>query len=215
MTTGDLAELRREYARATLDESTVDPDPIRQFGRWFDEAVRAELPEANAMTLATATRSGVPSARIVLLKGVDLRGFVFYTDRRSQKGRDLTDNPRAALVFHWVVLERQGRIAGAVTRVSDEESDAYFKTRPEGSRVSAWASHQGAPVPDRTSLDAAWQATAKRFPGGEIPRPPYWGGYRVAPEVVEFWQGRPSRYHDRILYRRRADGQWSIERLSP
>jgi pyridoxamine 5'-phosphate oxidase len=214
MTTLDLAALRRDYALATLDERDVDPDPIRQFERWFADAAAARVPEPNAMTLSTASRDGVPSARIVLLKGVDANGFAFYTDYRSRKGAELAENPLAALTFLWKEIERQVRITGSVSRVSTEESEAYFRTRPPGSRLGAWASHQSAVLISREELEARVQDTAARFPDGDIPLPPHWGGFRVAPDEIEFWQGRPSRLHDRLLYRR-GERDWEISRLSP
>jgi pyridoxamine 5'-phosphate oxidase len=210
----NLADLRREYARAALDERSVDPDPLRQFLRWMEEATRAEALEPSAMVLATATPDGVPSARVVLLKGADAEGFVFYCDTRSQKGTELAANPVAALVFWWGGLERQVRVRGSVLRVSDAEADAYFRTRPEGSRISAWASHQSQVVADRAVLEARWDEAARRFASGEIPRPPYWSGFRIVPEEYEFWQGRPNRLHDRLRYRK-ANAAWLIERLSP
>jgi pyridoxamine 5'-phosphate oxidase len=210
-----LADLRREYARAALDERTVDRDPLRQLLAWLDDATRAGLLEPNAMTLATVTGDGAPSARIVLLKGADQKGLVFFTDARSRKGEELARNPRAALVFWWGELERQVRIAGAVAQVAPEESEAYYRSRPEGSRISAWASHQSRPVPDRATLERQWDEAARRYTGGEIPRPPYWGGYRVTPAEYEFWQGRANRLHDRIRYRLDAGGTWTVGRLSP
>ncbi|HWJ22211.1 MAG TPA: pyridoxamine 5'-phosphate oxidase [Gemmatimonadaceae bacterium] len=210
----DLASLRRSYARASLGEGDVAADPIAQFLAWFDDAQAAELREPNAMTLATATPDGAPSARIVLLKGVDERGFVFYTDYRSRKGDELAANPRAALVFHWAELERQVRVTGTVARVSREESEAYYRTRPVGSRIGAWASHQSRPIAGRAELEAREAELARRYADGDVPLPPHWGGYRVAPETVEFWQGRPSRLHDRLRYVR-EDGGWRVERLSP
>jgi pyridoxamine 5'-phosphate oxidase len=214
MTTLDLAALRRDYALATLDERDVDADPIRQFERWFADAAAARVPEPNAMTLSTATRDGVPSARIVLLKGVDANGFAFYTDYRSRKGAELAENPLAALTFLWKEIERQVRITGSVSRVSTHESDAYFRTRPLGSRLGAWASHQSAVLASREELEARVQDVIGRFPDGDVPLPPHWGGFRVAPDEIEFWQGRPDRLHDRLLYRRGERG-WEISRLSP
>ena len=214
MTTLDLAALRRDYALATLDERDVDADPIRQFERWFADATAARVPEPNAMTLSTATRDGVPSARIVLLKGVDANGFAFYTDYRSRKGAELAENPLAALTFLWKEIERQVRITGSVSRVSTQESEAYFRTRPPGSRLGAWASHQSAVLASREELEARVQDVIGRFPDGDVPLPPHWGGFRVAPDEIEFWQGRPDRLHDRLLYRRGERG-WEISRLSP
>ena len=214
MTTLDLAAIRRDYALATLDERDVDADPIRQFERWFADAAAARVPEPNAMTLSTATRDGVPSARIVLLKGVDANGFAFYTDYRSRKGAELAENPLAALTFLWKEIERQVRITGSVSRVSTQESDAYFRTRPLGSRLGAWASHQSAVLASREELEARVQDVIGRFPDGDVPLPPHWGGFRVAPDEIEFWQGRSDRLHDRLLYRRGERG-WEISRLSP
>lgn len=209
-----IADLRREYSLATLDVADVDGDPVVQFQRWFDQATAAALLEPNAMTLATCGTDGRPSARIVLLKGVDARGFVFYTDYRSRKAADLTQNPRAALVFLWKEIERQVRIEGDVTRIEAAESDAYFRSRPLGSRLSASASRQSAIIPDRASLETAVRAIGAKFPDGDVPLPEHWGGYRLAPSTLEFWQGRPDRLHDRIRYRREG-GAWLVERLSP
>ena len=211
-----LAALRRDYARATLTERDVDPDPIRQFERWFVEAQAAAVPDVNAMTLATAAPDGTPSARIVLLKGVDARGFAFYTDYRSQKGAELSHNSRAALVFYWSPLERQVRITGAVSRTSSDESAAYFASRPLLSRLSATASHQSSAIPDRASLEARVADLARTYNDtNPPPLPTFWGGFRVAPTAVEFWQGRPNRLHDRLRYVRSDTGAWRIERLSP
>jgi pyridoxamine 5'-phosphate oxidase len=209
-----ITDLRREYARASLDERDLSHDPVVEFARWFAQAQEAQLPEPNAMTLATATTGGAPSARIVLLKGFDQRGFVFFTDYRSRKGEELAANPRAALVFYWGELERQVRITGRVSRTTAEESAAYYRTRPLGSRLGAWVSHQSRVIPSRRVLEDDLREVERRFDDGEVPLPPYWGGFRVEPDEVEFWQGRPSRLHDRIRYRR-ADGRWTVERLSP
>ncbi len=209
-----ISDLRREYAAARLDESEVDPDPMRQFARWFDDARRAELLEPNAMTLATAAADGAPSARIVLLKAADERGFTFFTDYRSRKGRELEANPRAALVFHWGELERQVRIMGTVSRMSREENEAYFLSRPRGSRLGAWTSHQSTVIGTRADLEERLEAMTARFDGGDVPLPPYWGGFRVRPDTIELWQGREDRLHDRVLYRREG-GAWRVERLSP
>jgi pyridoxamine 5'-phosphate oxidase len=209
----DLANLRREYMRAGLEESGLERDPVAQFGKWLDDAVRAEVPLPNAMTLATATRSGRPSARAVLLKGFDAHGFVFFTNYESRKGRELEENPRAMLLFCWESLERQVRIEGAVERTAAAESDEYFASRPLGARLSAIVSPQSEPVPSRAELEARVAAAAKRL--GDAPaRPAHWGGYRLVPEGFEFWQGRPDRLHDRLCYSR-AGGGWRIGRLAP
>lgn len=210
----NLADLRREYARAVLDESSINPDPHAQLLGWLEDAARAELLEPSAMVLATASEEGVPSARVLLLKGADAKGLIFFTDTRSQKGTELMGNPLAAAVFWWGELERQVRVNGTVTRVSDAEANAYFRTRPVGSRISAWASHQSQVVPNRAALEARWKEAAERFPTEEVPRPPYWSGFRLAPVQYEFWQGRPNRLHDRLRYRM-SGGKWVIERLSP
>ncbi len=210
-----VAALRYEYAGTSLDEDDVDADPVTQFMRWFEQALAAGVPEPNAMTVATATRAGVPSARIVLLKGFDARGFVFYTNYESRKGQELAENPVAALIFHWVELHRQVRITGAVEKVSREESDAYFQSRPRGSRLGAWASKQSSVLTGRAPLEVRLAELTMEFGEGDIPLPPFWGGYRVIPNAMEFWQGRPSRLHDRLRYARQPDDTWRIERLSP
>ncbi|MGH8600316.1 MAG: pyridoxamine 5'-phosphate oxidase [Burkholderiales bacterium] len=209
----NIADIRKEYAKASLSEADVASDPFRQFDKWFSEAVTADLTFPNAMTLATADASGQPSARIVLLKGADARGFVFYTNYDSRKGRDLAINRHTSLLFHWAELERQVRIEGAVEKVSAADSDAYFASRPPGSRLAAIASPQSEVVRDREWLEQEYAAAAGRF-GDSPPRPSNWGGYRVVPELIEFWQGRVSRLHDRLRYRRAAGG-WIIERLAP
>jgi pyridoxamine 5'-phosphate oxidase len=209
-----LADLRKEYTLHGLSESDLDPDPLRQFQHWFDQALNAGLIEPNAMTLATATPDGKPSARMVLLKGVNAGGFVFFTNYESRKGLELTANPWAALVFYWPELERQVRIEGRVERVAPEESDAYFVSRPNGNRIGAWASRQSAVISSRAELEQRVAELEARYADRDIPRPPYWGGFRVIPDMIEFWQGRPNRMHDRLRYRRANDG-WIIERLSP
>ena len=233
-----LAELRREYNLAGLRRKDLDPDPIGQFQRWFDQATGArasgrlrrffvtlykrllmigglEIVDINAMTLATVDEEGRPSARVVLLKGIDPRGFVFFTNYNSRKGRELAGNPNAALVCYWPELERQVTIAGKVTRVPGAESDAYFASRPYGSRIGAWASDQSQVVRDRAELEEHWKQFERKYPGPDVPRPLHWGGYVLYPERLEFWQGRPNRLHDRFRYTRQADNSWRIERLSP
>ncbi|OMG73313.1 pyridoxamine 5'-phosphate oxidase [Burkholderia ubonensis] len=211
-----LADLRINYSRASLDEADAAPSPFAQFDRWFKEALDAKLPEPNTMTLATVGENGRPSARIVLIKGVDERGFVFFTNYESRKGRDLAAHPYAALLFYWIELERQVRVEGRIEKTSAEDSDRYFASRPLGSRIGAWASDQSAVIDSRATLEAREKAVSERY-GDDPPRPPHWGGYRLVPESLEFWQGRPSRLHDRLLYTRddTAPHGWTISRLSP
>ena len=209
----DIASLRKSYERAELNESASEADPLRQFARWFDEARKSSVPEANAMTLATVGSDLRPSTRVVLIKDFDERGIVWYTNRQSRKGRELAGNPWAALQFHWVELERVVRIEGRVREVDDAESDAYFASRPLDHRIGAWASPQSQPIPGRAWLVAEAAKYAARFML-DPPRPPHWGGYRLEPDCWEFWQGRKSRLHDRLRYRLES-GQWIRERLSP
>jgi pyridoxamine 5'-phosphate oxidase len=209
----DIARLRTDYMKGALDEAHADPDPIRQFRRWWDEATRSSLPEVNAMTLATADQAGIPSARVVLLKGFDERGFVFFTNYESRKGRELADNPNAALLFFWPELERQIRIEGEVERIAPADSDEYYRSRPLASRIGAWASPQSEPIPGKAWLMARAAEMGLRH-GPNPGRPPHWGGYRLAPTVLEFWQGRPSRLHDRLRYRLDSAG-WERARLAP
>ena len=211
----DPASLRTDYRRASLDAADVDADPIRQFSSWYDAAAAAGVPEVNAMTLATVDADGRPSARIVLLRGADERGFTFYTNFRSRKGRELDARPDAALLFFWPQLERQVRIEGTVARAELPAADAYFAKRPRASQVGAWASPQSEPIPDRAWLERAYGEHDRRFGAeGGVPRPPHWGGYTLRPRAFEFWQGRASRLHDRIVYRRDGDA-WTIGRLAP
>jgi len=233
-----IADLRREYNLGGLSRSELAANPIAQFNKWFDDARGAraggrvrkfcvglyklllmaagrEAVEANAMTLATADEEGRPSARVVLLKGVDERGFIFFTNYESRKGQELAQNPQAALVFYWAELERQVCIAGSVSKLRPDESQAYFQNRPRGSRLAAWASNQSQVVRDRLALDQKWNELEAQYPSQEIPMPPYWGGYVLSPTRLEFWQGRPNRLHDRFVYTKQPDNSWQVERLSP
>lgn len=210
----EIADIRKDYKQHSLNEADVAADPFEQFGRWWNDAIAAEVEEVNAMTLATASKDGIPSARIVLLKGYDEQGFVFFTNYESTKGKELMANPNAALVFFWRELERQVRIEGRVEKVSSEESDEYFHSRPEGSRIGAWSSPQSAIITNRTIIETNVTQYSKRFEGHEIPRPEHWGGYRVIPKKFEFWQGRSSRLHDRFQYTKDQE-QWLRNRLAP
>lgn len=233
-----LSDTRREYSLDGLDRDDLAADPLAQFTRWFGDvsasrgrsrlrrigialydlwhAVLGHPPvDVNAMVLATADRHGVPSARTVLLKGADARGFTFFTNYDSRKGRELAENPHAALAFFWPGLERQVLVSGEVSKLPAAESERYFRSRPRGSRIAAWASNQSAPVPDRAALEARWRDTTVQFPGEDVPLPPNWGGFLLWPRRIEFWQGRPNRLHDRFCYTRTADGVWTIERLAP
>jgi len=234
-----LADLRREFTASTLDREGLNADPIAQFKGWFDQASATAHAggrwrrfgiglykafqqlrgvtsvEVNATVLATVDDEGRPSARTVLLKGVDERGFIFFTNYESRKGRELAGNPNASLVFYWPDLERQVCAAGSITKLSREESGAYFRSRPRGSQIGAWASHQSAPVADRAALEESFRAVEQKFAGKAIPLPDFWGGFVLKPERMEFWQGRASRMHDRFEYRHQADGAWTVQRLSP
>lgn len=233
-----IADLRREYNLTGLRRADLAAEPLAQFKRWFDQAAGArasgrigkflvkiykafmelfgsEVGDVNAMVLATADKEGRPSARVVLLKGLDERGFVFYTNYESRKGQELVENPEAALVFYWQDLERQVCIAGTVSRLAPEESEKYFRSRPRGSRIAAWASEQSRPVADRAELDKRWHEFEHRYAGQEVPRPPHWGGYVLKPTRIEFWQGRPSRLHDRFRFLRQDGNAWRVDRLSP
>lgn len=210
-----LADLRKDYSLAGLTEKELARDPFRQFEKWFQEAEAAKLAEPNAMILATATRDGRPSSRTVLLKGLDGRGFVFYSNYESRKGRELEGNPSASLLFPWIALERQVIVEGKVTKVAREECEAYFHSRPRLSQLSAWVSQQSSIISGREVLEENLRALEKKYAGQEVPLPPHWGGWRLSPETVEFWQGRRSRLHDRLRYRREKDGAWLVERLAP
>lgn len=211
----DIAGLRHEYIGEGLRRADLDANPIKQFDKWFAAAIKADIRDANAMALATATPDGKPSVRIVLLKSFDEAGFVFFTNYSSAKGRELERNPHASLVLYWMEVERQIRVDGAVEKISREESEEYFHTRPVGAQIGAWASQQSEVIDGRRVLDARLAEMTQRFAGRDIPLPPHWGGYRLKPEAIEFWHGRANRLHDRFRYKRRADGSWVIDRLSP
>jgi pyridoxamine 5'-phosphate oxidase len=210
----DIKALRREYASRSLDESAIAPDPIEQFRTWFDEALRSEILDANAMALATVSPDGAPSARTVLLKDIDDRGLVFFTHYNSPKGHDLAAHPHASLLFYWAPLERQVRVTGTVERVAAGESDAYFASRPRDSQIAAWAAAQSSELPNRAALERRYQELTVKYEGADVPRPPDWGGYRVVPNRVEFWQGRAKRLHDRIVYVK-SGTVWERRRLAP
>ncbi len=211
----NVADLRKEYTLQGLSETDVHSNPFEQFKIWFDQAIAAQLPEPNAMTLATATLDGKPSARMVLLKDYDQRGFVFFTNYESYKGQQLLENPWGAIAFWWVQLERQVRIEGRIEKVSAAESDHYFQSRPRDSQLGAWVSNQSQVVDSREVLEARLSHLKEEYHNKPVPRPPQWGGFRLIPSAIEFWQGRPSRLHDRLLYRPLEDGSWTIQRLSP
>jgi len=211
----DLANIRREYEHGDLDESEMDADPFRQLRTWLDAAVASKQPEPTAMTLATATADGRPSARTVLLKGVDERGLLLFTNLNSRKAKELAENPRAAVVLYWAGLERQVRVTGEVTAASQEEVEAYHERRPRQSQLAAAASRQSAPIADRDELERRFAETAEQYDGQQVPCPPFWGGYRIVPNGFEFWQGRANRLHDRLRYVPAGGGRWRLERLSP
>ena len=210
-----IADIRKDYQLQSLLETDVADNPFEQFSRWWNDAIKSELDEVNAMTLATASAAGMPSARIVLLKSASTDGFVFFTNYNSHKGKELEENPFGCLVFFWKELERQIRITGGIEKVSAAESDEYFYSRPEGSRIGAWASPQSSVIPSRETIETSILKYEKELTGTEITRPPHWGGYIVKPTLIEFWQGRPNRLHDRVQYSKLQDGIWSIERLAP
>jgi pyridoxamine 5'-phosphate oxidase len=210
----NLADLRREYTKNGLLESDVDKDPFRQFSTWFDQATKSGILEPNAMSHASVSPDGQPSIRIVLLKGVDEKGFIFFTNYESRKGKDMVSNPKSSLLFFWGELERQIRIEGVIEKIDKLQSKAYFDSRPEGSRIGAWSSNQSEVVISRDFLEKRYEENMAAFAGKEIPMPDYWGGYRLVPNMIEFWQGRGSRMHDRIRYRL-LDGSWVVDRLSP
>ncbi|MBV6625029.1 MAG: pyridoxamine 5'-phosphate oxidase [Rivularia sp. (in: Bacteria)] len=211
----NIADLRQDYTLEGLSETEVNSNPFIQFKEWFDRAVSADILEPNAMTVSTTTPEGKPSARMVLLKDFDERGFVFYTNYNSQKAQELAENPQAVLVFWWAELQRQVRISGRVEKVSETESDKYFYSRPLKSRLGAWVSNQSEVIKSREVLEKQLEELQQKYQDREVPRPPHWGGIRVIPTEIEFWQGRSSRLHDRLVYRRNYDGAWKIERLSP
>ncbi|MEJ7586974.1 MAG: pyridoxamine 5'-phosphate oxidase [Ferruginibacter sp.] len=211
----DIAGIRRDYILQTLNETEADPDPVKQFEKWWHDAVKSAVDEVNAFTLATATLEGKPSARILLLKGFDENGFVFFTNYTSNKGNELANNPLVCMVFFWKELERQVRIEGITEKVSSEDSDSYFLSRPEGSRLGAWASPQSTVIDNREVIEENVLKYQQKFAGMPVPRPGFWGGYRVAPVLIEFWQGRSSRLHDRLQYTKQEEGNWKMERLAP
>ncbi len=210
----ELADIRKEYSKGKLTEKSVSANPFEQFGKWMDEVMRSAVPEPTAMMLSTVSPDGRPSSRVVLLKGFDANGFVFFTNYKSRKGRELADNPNAVVHFFWPELERQVNISGCAVMVSPEESDEYFRSRPFDSRVGAWASKQSEPIASRMVLVKRVATLVVKYASGSVPRPPHWGGYRLVPDRFEFWQGRPSRLHDRICYELNGDN-WEISRLSP
>ncbi|HSC54897.1 MAG TPA: pyridoxamine 5'-phosphate oxidase [Phnomibacter sp.] len=215
MTNEEIARIRKDYTLLSLDESSVSASPIDQFSQWWNEVVAANIDEKNAMTLATCGADGVPDARIVLLKGYDASGFVFFTNYDSAKSQQLLQNDKCTLLFFWKEMERQVRITGVAEKISDAESIAYFNSRPDGSKLGAWASPQSVAVAGKAWLKETFNFYMERFKHGQIPKPPHWGGWRIKPTRIEFWQGRPSRMHDRILYTQEADATWKVERLAP
>jgi len=210
-----IADIRKSYSQKKLSETKANPDPLKQFAKWWKQAIKSKMDEANAMTLATASSDGMPSARIVLLKEFNEKGFVFFSNYESYKAQQLAENPKACLVFFWKELERQIRITGLIEKINTKQSDDYFQSRPESSRIGAWASPQSRVIEDRHWLDEKFNELVNKMEGTSIPRPPHWGGYIVKPVVIEFWQGRPSRLHDRIQYTLEESGEWKIERLAP